>query len=869
MRIVQDEMFQDIGKLCAPATKQYGHIKQERRVRTYTGSGYRLKNYVELPWAVEVNGHKYRLRMSIYDTGAIHGVASYADFCNNTGVSIPYKDAFTSQQKGEMLKMYTEHPDDFDKYALGDLYNYQALIGNDKMSKNIYFLLGLEEYYTLPRLTIGATTSKIFESAINKVCGAIPGDKSYINALAKHASADTLKRNTISTSAYLIKVDGGRCRNNRPTDTVDSGVLADIDIQGCYGNGLKNQVYPLGTPITIGYPINSKCNDYETLASFRKKYESLLVPGLWIARVSTRDGYQLKCKQDILSSWLPPKDLSQLPTDTEMESTDIWWDVDNVGVIKIFNNQIVHAVITHDFLQWLDNVASRNQRKEMMDNLVVEAAMLYPNQLECTSVTDLITRNYTHKGKNQSSLEVTNNRVKTVLDEIDTYTGLPYKLKSSAMQLVSVNYKKHNTEEECYYWYGINLSDLLLSSLLMERGKHAKKTPMNNLMKLIINTIYGIMVSPFFAVGNVVVGNNITARARTLAWYMEKGLHLHQSITDGGVFNLNQVVYPKEDKRFNGEYAVNLYLKKLTHHSLKPLGNVKNILLDTSDTSEISVKIYKDTDETTFSLADAKEWIAIKTWEHLQQLFPNVDILHQDGKGQFNFEVKDIHSHGTFHGTANYSLSLQDKTEYKMRSYSKREHILLSGNADDIQVVSTTEKPSERFLSGLNTPKKVVRATPFIKENILKISDYQHHVNKWDETNVYPGCTIEVTGLLKEFSFSQFTYQTLEQYRAWEHEYKTLVKKYGQSYEQFYLNEDGTLNFQAMVEDIDSKIQAGKLGWFDGISKRKSNAYRMYMEHPSYRALLVLKSKIENRYKTIGDDSVDSDDSVEYEPDKD
>jgi hypothetical protein len=160
-----------------------------------------------------------------------------------------------------------------------------------------------------------------------------------------------------------------------------------------------------------------------------------------------------------------------------------------------------------------------------------------------------------------------------------------------------------------------------------------------------------------------------------------------------------------------------------------------------------------------------------------------------------------------------------------------------------------------------------MRATPFIKERILKISDYQHHVNKWDETDVYPGCTIEVTGLLKEFSFSQFTYQTLEQYRTWEHEYKTLVKKYGQSYEQFYLNEDGTLNFQAMVEDIDNKIQAGNLGWFDGISKRKTNAYRMYMEHPSYQALIALKSKIEYRYKTIGAEEI-FDDAVEYEPDK-
>jgi hypothetical protein len=554
-----------------------------------------------------------------------------------------------------------------------------------------------------------------------------------------------------------------------------------------------------------------------------------------------------------------------------MESTDDWWNVDNVGVIKIFNNEVVHAIITHDFLQWLDNVASRNQRKEMMDNLVVEAAMFYPDYLRCHSVVSLTTTYQKHRGKNQTKLEIGTPQ-ETTPSKPSFYTpGIPLETIDIMKEIDDMcRLKKISVEEECYAWYGINLSDLLLSSLLMERGKHAKKTPMNNLMKLIINTIYGIMVSPFFAVGNVVVGNNITARARTLAWYMEKGLHLHQSITDGGVFNLNQVVYPKQQgRRFSGEYAVNLYLKMdLTQHSLKSLGDVDNIQLNISDTSEVSVKICKDTDETTLTLADAKEWVALKAWEHLQQLFPNVDILHQGGKGQFNFEVKDIHSHGTFHGSANYSLSLGDEKVYRMRSYSNREHTLLSDNPDDIQVISTTEKPAETFLDALKKPKGIVRVTPFIKERILKIGDYQHRVNEWDGTDVYPGCTIEIAGLLKEFSFSQFTYQTLEQYRAWEHEYKTLVKKYGQSYEQFYLNEDGTLNFQAMVEDIDSKIQEGKLGWFDGISKRKSHAYRMYMEHPSYRALLALKSKIENRYKTIGDDSVDSDDSVEYEPDK-
>ncbi|MEO0968266.1 MAG: hypothetical protein AAFX80_07980, partial [Cyanobacteria bacterium J06639_18] len=56
--------------------------------------------------------------------------------------------------------------------------------------------------------------------------------------------------------------------------------------------------------------------------------------------------------------------------------------------------------------------------------------------------------------------------------------------------------------------------------------------------------MYGDMVSKYFMTSNPVVGNNITARARCLAWFMEKGLHGWQSITDGCAFELNGVLYP-------------------------------------------------------------------------------------------------------------------------------------------------------------------------------------------------------------------------------------------------------------------------------------------------------------------------------------
>src|SRR5262249_1865832 len=54
-------------------------------------------------------------------------------------------------------------------------------------------------------------------------------------------------------------------------------------------------------------------------------------------------------------------------------------------------------------------------------------------------------------------------------------------------------------------------------------------------LKLMVNTLYGSLVCRHFAIGNVVVANNITARARLGVWMVAKALGLRQTITDGGI----------------------------------------------------------------------------------------------------------------------------------------------------------------------------------------------------------------------------------------------------------------------------------------------------------------------------------------------
>lgn len=831
LRVFTGALRDDIEQLAVRPPKGQG-IDQGRRLRTYSESHGKYQNWVELPWLIEINGYAYRLNLCWFDTCAL-GFQSYKKFCENTGVTLEYKDNFTIQEKGAMLTMYTDRAEDFDNYALGDLYNHDALVGYAERFKTVYDSLDLTEYYSPPRLTIGSTVAKLFESKIKKLFNASPDNRSAINTFCKYGSADYIKHIKYTTACLNAKVDGGRCRNNRPLDTVAKGALCDIDISGCYGEGQRVQTYPLGIPLIIDYPINNKNNCYESLRQFRKRYEKELVPGLWQARVSTLEGYQLKYPQDFLISWIPPKDISKMVTDSEFADTDEWWTVDNVGEIKIFNNQIKHAIITHDFIQWLDNVASPRQRKELMDNLYVETAMYYPARDRVNSVDELIAEHQKHSGKNLTFGGVAKGRTRKV-----------------------------SIEENCHKWYGLNMGDLLITRLIIERKKHPAKSPLNTLYKLCINTLYGDMVSPFFTVGNVVVGNNITARARALAWCMEKGLHGWQTITDGCVFDLNRIVYPRDEVRLTGEYLVGVYSKfDSGHHIVGGLDNKLSVTLNSEVCLEgnkpnykgSEIALYDDVRQLTYK--DAIQWANVAAMEHLQRLFPNLDILHQttlrvNGTkrlGQFEFEVKGFFDTGIFHGSANYSLGINGSYQSKMRSYSNKEHkeIVL---ADDLQVISSDFKPSETFLSALQTPNKVERGNVYIKEKILKIGDYRRNYEKWQMSQAYPGCTVESAALLKEFSLSQFTFQTLDQYRSWHREYLRLLRSYGQSYEMFFLNSDNTLNYQAMIEAVDKAINEGKMNFFDGIDKRQANLYRQYMKHAQTECLIKMQQQLGKRY---------------------
>jgi hypothetical protein len=361
---------------------------------------------------------------------------------------------------------------------------------------------------------------------------------------------------------------------------------------------------------------------------------------------------------------------------------------------------------------------------------------------------------------------------------------------------------------------------------------------------------------------------------------MEKGLHGWQSITDGCAFELNKVMYPLIDA-INGE-VVNQHRNesKLQRRKIRrsPLTNAQEILgywveykaynSDNPDKTEtkfaLGLKIddidmspiFKPDDEhegCEIAYSPCLEWIDKTAMQHLQRLFPLVDVLNNESTtikindeltttfkprlGQFNFETKDVYWCGAFHGSANYLLANPNSTTIKARGYEvKKAHSAVDGETvpegDEVTFMKSERygvknNPAKDLMNQLlEHPESVKRQLPAIKSAILKISDYKNLAGKYDELGIEPGDGILRTFLLQEFSLSQFTFQSYEQYMMWKKIISHLKDTDRQSLEGFFLNDDGTLNFIKLCNWVEEQISEGVDKPFDLLTDPNRNDRR-------------------------------------------
>lgn len=905
-------------------------IETARRIRCVTPVENQELDYVELDYIITINGLDYVLCLRLIDAGAIHGVASYGAFCKASGWKLQYKDNFTSDEKSRMFEMSLRRPKDFENYALGDLDIVDALYSFAEKWQEVYELLGLGDYYQVPKLTIGGSVKDLFCAALAKKIGINPDEKwlkqfnEFADKYLYEQSAGSLRQFSRHTRALLAKVEGGRCRNNRPTDIFamrkvngkyDAVIICDIDISGCYGEGQRNQDYFIGNPEIYDFKV-SKNNEYLTLRQWLEAYDvnvrnlitacdnrdynewnnpknwGELVKGAWYGRFSSNG--QLQYPQDFFASWFTnsgngadvmAKFINKMKCDSEQNVTD-WVDFnEEEGNLKIFNHEIHNAVVTQDGLEWIFAIASKRQRQEFLDKTIMLSSSVYPRsrQIKTDPKTALEKLNELHD----------NWKLKNTNERVDRGDGVK-------------SWRYH--DKECHAWFSVNLGDLLINDLLIERKKaqktHGKKSPLDVLFKLCVNTLYGDMVSKYFVTANTVTGNNITGRARLLCWCMEKGLHGWQSITDGCAFEPTSVLFPNIDE-INGE-TVNLHRegsklkrRKIKRDNLTGLKEIKGLSVEfeTWDkdkkqpklTSSVGLELtHQDgkleklipvlkanKDNSKYQDLDynpASNWLDVVAMNHLSEVFPMISVLHSETtalkvkddlsvetpprKGQFSFETKDLYIEGGFHGSANYVMRKPHETTLKCRGYeTKKKHRTLERDWHGIELIETDRygnknNPAKDLLGQIIiNPTSIKRQKTGIKQGILKSGDYRNLADKYESIGLETGDTILKPVLMSEFSLSQFTFKNYDQYQSWFKKVDKSKKKNKQSLEAFFLNDDETLNFELMVNTVDEMIDKDVTDPIKELDKHRHRNRDIKLEHPelyAYNEVRDLLSGIED-----------------------
>jgi hypothetical protein len=298
------------------------------------------------------------------------------------------------------------------------------------------------------------------------------------------------------SSLYNAIVQGGRCNNEMPNE-YHTGPGLDIDLSSCYGTTLRSLTYPVGVPTVLSYKPNER---RPTLGQFLKRWGRDLVDGLWQVIVSGR----LPFEQDLVySTIITPSRLAGAA-----ERGDL------AGCFALLRRETVNGIITANVYNTLLRVATNEERGALMQLEVVTAAF--------------------YRASDRRDADAW----------VDEILAAPDGGAAACLD------PGERPDTRPTLWYGVDLEGFIGPLVeerkrLKERAKEGDSSagPLDNVVKLLINTLYGDLASRHFEIGNTVVANNITARARVGVWMVAKALGLRQTVTDGGIYTPNRVPF--------------------------------------------------------------------------------------------------------------------------------------------------------------------------------------------------------------------------------------------------------------------------------------------------------------------------------------
>lgn len=793
----------------------------------HAGNKTWLNQSIELPYLLiapnsstdsgcSSNRQKFKVSVEFIDICAIHGNdKDLSEVASN--VELPYMPKISKEDEEKIQDIYEFDWERFLEFAKSKCIYHDILVEYHEKMRKVYEKLSVpDSYFKPPKLTIGATVRNLLESAvINQVQQVNPEvepekTKTLVKELMEPGSSNQLqilfesevaeefkgksdrkpqkeKQNKLNEKLLLTKVIGGRTCCGQPLyipKPDDSEVICDSDIKQAYPTVIKQRDLPLG---------HLKIVRDITLKEYIEEHRENAEENLELVYI-TVEGGELPESQNFLPS-VTYRTSKYLNEDEIIKPSDT----------RIYTHKIFQSPFTTSTFYWLDYVATPQLRKYIKEKGKVLIGGYYPKD------------------------------------------------KLVSLENLSENWDTFNEEQK---WTKVTLGEILVNKLIELRSENLKKSQggtdeseaMNNLYKLMNNTIYGAFSSRNFDICNPIVANNITSDVRLMVWCMETALGGFQTITDGVSWCLNRVLAGR-NTRYKPQPLDSRH--HLVHRlpcqtaqercrqgwSWEAIGNARRYQWRDADILEFRqgesspieyCQTYdnKGKPEPHPLLKRIDEELIL---QHLKACFSKDFIERFIDRLNFEIESKGLYTSITIDGTANYLLT-------PPKSYPEPDNEPIIKRRSH----TTKREPGKKvftkyYLQDLRqNPERVPIPMPYVDYEMVSCGDYkQRYDSHYKYSILIPGDYERKVKTFQAFQFYQFTYRTHAQYEKFRKEHEKARNKYGLSAERYHwcFGENGEvdnchINYKQMLEEYDSALYPHK-----GKRSSKSKLYSTYRSY--------------------------------------
>ena len=748
------------------------------------------------------------------------------------------------------------------EYALGDVqYGPHIIQTMDEMKREMYTLVtgGLEFYngstaeldsgrvLNFPPPGNGSMNHRMFKALAYKRFREAPGPEVLpwenfsrvdsntgketpweLDDMAKRSGFKALLRAAGEQDTFRYKLAltaGGLAKNMEPTRTLIEGVVVDDDGGGMYAGIMRRLFKPIGLP-TIWANASSGTRKRKTLGAFIKEYPQDIGQRTWYAIICTTG--RLSFDQDVIQSKI--LDVSG-KRDGGEASKGLADKLKGDGLqdsVVLLTREIVNGVLTAGTLEALRLGSSQREWKELCEKVEIQASVMFLDATRCDSPEEMKERIFNDPGG--------------IVEWVDKKTG-----------------DTHHMDKRNKAWWPQPLADV--TEVLSNGRKDAQKAlkapgispdeaarlnTLQSALKEQVNSCFGSMSSDIWDLGSAVTAHNITGEGRAWGWYFQKAMLAQGVITDGHFGDINQVDY-------RGERGLSLNtLANLT----RPGNAVKNAfntqvkqgpLLGpgewvvegtgrtvTDDDGEHQVSRLLKGGEL-FEEGWEGEWpkLSKALHEHMMEFWGGRDVCPVVVRETVH-KIKDVYAKGASHGQVNYLLENADGAQ-KIKA---RGHKTRKGDAFHSYDSKAKGNDGSHMVDMLQTIAKgegIPAYRPQYRSQMLNHSEWYGRDGASVAGNVakgvYPGASVAKRTWVRPLSLSTFKWQSLEQYRGWTSQHDRAKVEKGYGLEAFYLGADGMVNYADMVQDIQSRIDQGQMGYlgptkgpeFKNVMKTKPN----------------------------------------------